>query len=153
MASTRLKRHIRAPRSAVYRALLDPDAIARWRVPDGMSCVVHELNPEVGGAFRVSLTYDAPTESGKTTAQTDTYAGHFTRLVPDREVVEVIEFATDDPQLRGEMTITTTLEDADGGTDVVAHHEDIPPGVRPEDNEVGTRMALDKLAALLERRA
>lgn len=120
-------------------------------MPVGMSCVVHELDPQVGGAFRVSLTYDAPTGDGKSTPQTDTYMGHFTRLVPEREVVEAIEFETDDPELSGEMTITTTLADADDGTNVRILHEGIPSGLSPEDNEVGTRMALANLAALVER--
>jgi uncharacterized protein YndB with AHSA1/START domain len=151
MASTRIARHVKAPRTAVYAALLDPDAVARWRFPEGMSCTVHSFDAREGGVFRVSLTYDAPTGTGKSDAQTDTYGGRFLRLVPEREVVEAIEFETDDPELTGEMTITTTLADAGDGTDIVAVHEGIPPGVPPEQNEIGTRMALDKLAALVEQ--
>ena len=98
----------------------------------------------------MSLTYDAPTGTGKTTAHTDTYHGHFARLLPDEQVVEVLEFETADPDLRGEMTMTTTLVDADGGTDVLVVHEGIPSGVSAADNEIGTRMALDNLAALVE---
>lgn len=115
-----------------------------------MSSVVHEFDAREGGAFRVSLTYDLPTGTGKTTAHTDTYHGHFRRLIPDEEVVEVLEFETDDPGLGGEMTITTTLADADGGTEVVMTHEGLPDGVASDDNELGTRMALDHLAALVE---
>jgi uncharacterized protein YndB with AHSA1/START domain len=150
VSSTRIVRHIRAPRAAVYRALLDPAAIASWRVPEGMSSVVHEFDPREGGTFRVSLTYDAPSGTGKTVAQTDTYHGHFARIVPDEEVIEVLEFETTDPALRGEMTMMTTLADADGGTEVAVLHDGIPPGVPVADNELGTRMALDKLAALVE---
>ena len=150
MSTTRITRHIRAPRPAVYRALLDADALTRWRVPDGMSSVIHEFDGREGGAFRVSLTYDTPSGTGKTTAHTDTYHGQVLRLVPDQEVVEVLEFETRDPSLRGEMTITTTLADADGGTEVMVTHEGIPAGVAPEDNELGTRMALDHLAAIVE---
>jgi uncharacterized protein YndB with AHSA1/START domain len=72
------------------------------------------------------------------------------RLVPDEEVVEVTEFETTDPELRGEMTITITLADADGGTDVRAVHDGVPAGVAPADNEAGWREALAKLAALVE---
>lgn len=61
----------------------------------------------------------------------------------------MLEFETADPGLRGEMTITTTLADADGGTEVVFLHEGIPSGVPPADNETGTRMALANLAALV----
>ncbi|HEV8277026.1 MAG TPA: SRPBCC family protein [Streptosporangiaceae bacterium] len=150
MYSTQATRHIRAPRSAVYRALLDAGAIAQWRVPAGMSSRVHEFDAREGGSFRVSLTYDAPTETGKSASHTDTYHGHFVKLVPDEHVVEVFEFETADPELRGEMTMTTTLTDADGGTDVLVVHEGIPDKVPPADNETGTRMALAKLAKLTE---
>jgi uncharacterized protein YndB with AHSA1/START domain len=150
VGSTRVVRHIHASRAAIYRALLDARSIEAWRVPAGMTCVVHELDPREGGSFRVSLTYDEPTETGKTTAHTDTYRGHFARLVPDEQVVEVIEFETTSADLRGQMTMTTTLADADGGTDVTVEHEGIPSGLSAADNELGTRMALDNLAALVE---
>jgi uncharacterized protein YndB with AHSA1/START domain len=148
--STQASRHIRAPRSAVYRALVDAGAIAQWRVPAGMSSHVHEFDAREGGSFRVSLTYDAPTGTGKSASHTDTYHGHFVKLVPDEQVVEVFEFETADPELRGEMTMTTTLTDADGGTDVLVVHEGVPDKVPPADNETGTRMALAKLAKLTE---
>jgi uncharacterized protein YndB with AHSA1/START domain len=132
--------------------MLDPDAVARWKVPDGMRSEIHVFEPRQGGAFRVSLTYDAPGAIGKTAGRTDTYLGRFLTLVPDELLVEVVEFETDDTELRGEMTITTTLTEAGVGTDVTMLHEGLPPGVPPEDNETGTAMALAKLAALLEPR-
>jgi uncharacterized protein YndB with AHSA1/START domain len=152
MYSTRISQHVNAPRSDVYRALLDADAIARWRVPAGMSSQVHEFDAREGGSFRVSLTYDAPTGTGKSAEHTDTYHGHFAKLVPDEQVVEVIEFETADPGLGGEMTITTTLAEAGAGTDVVIVHEQIPDSVPPADNETGTRMALENLAKFVEAR-
>jgi uncharacterized protein YndB with AHSA1/START domain len=72
------------------------------------------------------------------------------KLVPDEQVVEVVEFETSDPSIRGEMTITYTLTDADGGTDLLAVHAGLPPGLSPADNEAGWRMSLAKLAALVE---
>jgi len=150
VTSTRIKRHIDAPRAAVYRALLDPRAVATWKVPDGMTCHVHQFDAREGGAIRVSLTYDEPTGTGKTTSHTDTYHGHFAKLITNERVVEVDEFETTDPALRGEMTITITLADADGGTDLVAVHDGLPPGVSTADNEVGWQMALAKLAAFVE---
>lgn len=101
MSTTRLSRHVRAPRADVYRALLDADAVRRWMVPDGMTSEVHEFAAHEGGRFRISLTYDEPTTTGKTTAQTDTFHGRFVRLVPDTEVVQAVEFETDDPQMQG----------------------------------------------------
>ncbi len=150
MYSTRVSCHVDAPRSAVYRVLLDADAVAKWRVPAGMSSRVHEFDAREGGSFRVSLTYDAPDRTGKSAPHTDTYHGHFARLVPDEQVVEVLEFEAADPALAGTMTITTTLTDADRGTDVLVVHEGIPDGVPAADNETGTRMALANLARLAE---
>src|SRR6185369_5668098 len=124
--STRIHLHVNAPRASIYRALLDARAVATWMVPDGMTSHVHAFDPREGGAFRISLTYDAPTGTGKTTAQTDTYHGRFVRLVPDRQVVEVVEFETDDPAMRGEMTITIDLADAEGGTELAAVHAGLP---------------------------
>ena len=151
MTSTRISQHIRATRAAIYRALVDPRAVQVWMVPHGMSSLVHAFDPREGGVFRVSLTYDAPTDAGKTTAQTDTYHGRFIELVPDERVVEVVEFETADPALRGEMTITIALADAEGGgTALEAVHDGLPAGVSPADNELGWRMSLAKLAALVE---
>ena len=151
MSTTIVRRRIEAPRSAVYAALLDPAAIAAWRVPSGMTSQVLVFEPREGGRFRVSLTYDAPIGAGKTTTHTDTYHGRFVRLVPDELVVEVVEFETEDPALQGEMTITTTLVDADGGTELIGVHEGLPSGVAPADNEMGWQESLARLAALVER--
>ncbi|MDQ1720085.1 MAG: hypothetical protein QOE89_4038 [Pseudonocardiales bacterium] len=145
-----VSRHVNAPRSSVYRALLDPDAISKWRVPNGMSSHVHEFDAREGGRFRITLSYDAPGTAGKSAPHTDTYHGHFVRLVPDEQVVEAIEFETADAALRGTMTMTTTLTDAADGTDVVVVHDGVPDGVPAADNEMGTLMALANLAVLVE---
>jgi uncharacterized protein YndB with AHSA1/START domain len=150
MTATRISRHVNASRSKVYRALLDPRAVARWMVPTGMTSQVHEFDPREGGTFRISLTYDAPTGAGKTSAHTDTFHGRFIGLVPDEKVVEVVEFETADPAMRGEMTLTIALAEADGGTDILAVHDRLPPGLSPADNEAGWRSSLAKLAALVE---
>lgn len=153
MSTTRIRRRVKAPRALVYRALLDPEAVAAWRVPDGMTSHVHEFDAREGGAIRVSLIYDAPTATGKTSAHTDTYHGRFLQLVPNEKVVESVEFESADPAMRGEMTITIVLRDVDGDTDVLAVHDGVPPGVSPADNESGWRMSLGKLAAFVESRA
>jgi uncharacterized protein YndB with AHSA1/START domain len=148
MNSTRISRHIQAPRATVYRALVDARAVATWKVPDGMTCHVHAFDAREGGAFRISLTYDEPTGTGKSTARTDTYHGRFVKLVPNEQVVELVEFETEDPALQGEMTITFTLTDAEGGTQVYAVHDQLPPGLSPTDNETGWQLSLAKLASL-----
>jgi uncharacterized protein YndB with AHSA1/START domain len=150
MYTTRVSCHVNASPEAVYRALVDADAVERWRVPDGMTSQVHEFDAREGGAFRVSLTYDAPTGTGKSAPQTDTYHGRFTKLVPAEQMIEVLEFETDDPRLRGTMTVTTTLTESGGGTDVLVVHEGIPDTIPSADNDTGTRMALARLARLVE---
>ncbi|MGW7378367.1 SRPBCC domain-containing protein [Streptomyces sp. NPDC054794] len=150
MYATRVTQRVQAPAAAVYRALVDPDAVAAWRVPDGMTARVHAFEAREGGAFRVSLTYDAPDGSGKSGGRADTYRGRFVRLVPDALVVEEIEFESADDALRGVMTMTTRLTEAQGATDVTIEHEGIPDDIPRADNELGTRMALGKLARLVE---
>jgi uncharacterized protein YndB with AHSA1/START domain len=146
MSTTRVTRHLPAPRSRVYAALTDPTDIVRWKVPREMTCELHEFD---GRSFRISLTYAAPDRVGKTTAHTDTYRGRFTELVPDERVVEVDEFETDDPALAGPMTITITLADSDDGTLLTAVHEGLPDGVDPADNEAGWSESLDRLASIV----
>ncbi len=126
---------LRAPRPAVYAAVSDPRAIARWRFPGGMTSSVDVLGD---GDFRVTLTYEAADQQGRTTSHSDVHRARFTRLVPDELVVEVDEFESADPASTGEMTVTLALRDAPGGTELTA------------DNELGRRMALDRLAALVE---
>ncbi len=151
MATTRVTRRIRAPRSRIYRALLDAEEVQRWMVPDGMTSEVHSFDAREGGVFRISLTYDAPTDTGKTSARTDSYHGRFERLVPDTEVVQVIEFETDDPMMSGEMTVTYVLNDVGDGTELIGVHDNVPPGVAPADNELGWSISIGKLADLVER--
>jgi uncharacterized protein YndB with AHSA1/START domain len=153
MRSTRVTQVVAAPRARVYAALLDPEALANWKVPDGMTAEVHQFEPREGGAIRVSLTYDASDSVGKTSAHTDTYSGHFVTLIPETCVVEVDTFESADPALRGAMTSTITLSDVEGGTEIVAVHSGVPTGVSLADNETGWRMALAKLASLVEASA
>ena len=152
MYSTTVSCHVLAPRSLIYGLLLDPEAVSQWRVPDGMRSEVHEFEAREGGRFRVSLTYDAPERNGKSEGRTDSYHGRFVTLVPDEEVVEELEFETGDPDLRGTMTLRTTLTDAAGGTDIEMVHEGLPDKIPAADNELGTRMSLAKLARLAEAR-
>jgi uncharacterized protein YndB with AHSA1/START domain len=150
--STQVSRIVKAPRSAVYKACLDPAAIAAWRVPDNMTAKVHVFEAREGGTYRMSLTYREPKRSpgGKTSQDIDTFQGRFVELIRDEKIVEAITFESDDPGFSGEMKMTTRLADADGGTEVTILCQDLPAGVRPEDNETGTRQSLRKLAAFLE---
>ena len=154
-ASTQVTQFINAPRRAVYHAFLDRGAVATWQHPDNMRMLIHDFDAREGGAFRISLTYADPADSlgGKTSDNTDTYHGWFARLIPDTTIAQVVEFESAKAEFAGQMRITVTLADRDGGTDVTYRCDDIPPGIRPDDNEIGCRMSLRKLAALLESSA
>ena len=115
-----------------------------------MTCHVHASEAREGGSFRISLTYDEPTLGRQDDRAHRHIMADFAKLVPNERVVEVDEFETEDPALRGEMTITITLADADGGTNLLAVHDGLPPGVSSADNGTDWRMALAKLAAFVE---
>lgn len=150
MSSTHIQQFVHAGRAQVYSAIIDPDVVVQWMVPDGMSSVVHEFEAHEGGRFRISLTYSAPDAIGKSSEHTDTYHGRFTRLIPDEVVIQEMEFETTNPRMQGIMTATFTLTDATGGTNIDAQHDGVPSGVSAADNELGWRMSLGKLARLLE---
>ncbi|MEV0685615.1 SRPBCC domain-containing protein [Nocardia sp. NPDC050378] len=153
MSTTRIGRHINAPRSTVYRLLLDADSVKAWMVPDDMAKAsrVHRFEPHEGGAFSITLIYDDAADADTADAQHDAYYGRFLSLTPDERIVEVLEFVTVRPEMSGAQTVTFTLTDsADGGTDLDVLHEDVPPGLSPPDNEIGWRTALTKLVALAE---
>lgn len=156
MATTRIGTQINAPRSAVYPLLVDGDAVAAWMMPDGISIEVHRFEAVVGGSFSITLTYDDPTDTGQHDAGTvrqqhDAYYGTFRSLIPDEQVVELLEFVTEKPDMTGAQTVTFTLTDADGGTHLEVLHEGVPAGLSPAENEIGWQLALTKLVALAER--
>jgi uncharacterized protein YndB with AHSA1/START domain len=151
--TTRVSRTMQAPRSRIYAAFLDPDAVAKWLPPDSMTGAVHLFEPREGGRFRISLTYQDPANAlpGKSSENTDTVAGKFAELIPDQQVVWLVEFESTDSAFGGEMRVTWTLADAGPGTEVTVLMENLPPGVRPEDNEAGSRSTLENLANYVER--
>jgi uncharacterized protein YndB with AHSA1/START domain len=124
--------------------------MTKWKAPDGMTCKVHSFDSREGGAFSNFAHLRCIGRHGQESAHTDTYFGRFVEIVPNERVVEVDEFETADPALQGEMRITMTLSDENGGTRVVGVHEGLPAGVPISDNEAGWQMALGKLAALVE---
>lgn len=151
--STQVSQTVKAPPKAVYQAFLDPKAVATWLAPDTMKGHIDHFEPREGGIFRMSLTYlnQADSGLGKTSDSTDTFEGKFVELVPNDKIVWVTEFDSDNPDFAGEMRITWTLKDVTEGTDVTVLMEDIPNGIRLEDNELGSKQSLQKLAAYVER--
>jgi uncharacterized protein YndB with AHSA1/START domain len=151
-SSTRTSRLIRAPRRTVYDAFTRPDALAAWLAPEGMTGRVHQWDLRVGGGYVMSVYYppSAGEGHGKTAEGEDRYTARFVELDPPSRVVLAIDFDSDDPAFAGEMIMAATLEDRPGGTEVTIAFRDLPPGIRPEDNDEGTRSSLEKLARYVE---
>jgi uncharacterized protein YndB with AHSA1/START domain len=143
---------IKASPQKIYQAFLDPEAIASWRPPEGMKCHIYEFNGREGGTFRMSFGYaDKDHEvRGKTSEHEDVFKGRFMELIPDKRIVELIEFESDDPAFAGKMTITTTLVPVPGGTEVTFLAENVPAGIKPEDHYKGMTSTLKNLAAFTE---
>jgi uncharacterized protein YndB with AHSA1/START domain len=152
VSSTRATRWVRAGPDEVYRAVLDPLAVAAWRVPNGMSATIHQFDAREGGRFRISLHPVGAdgTSTSTSTEGTQTFHGRFTRLLPGQLVVEAIEFEPPDPLLVGILTITTELREADGGTEVTMVYDDLPDGADLTADAVALQMALVRLAAWVE---
>jgi uncharacterized protein YndB with AHSA1/START domain len=147
-AHTRNTKLIQAPPEAIYRAFTDPAALAVWLVPGDMTGTVHHFDYRVGGGYQMSLYYPAsdPTVQGKTAEREDRYTARFVELTPPHCIVTAITFDSADPAFAGEMIMAVTLEAADGGTLVAIEFQNLPPGIRPEDNDAGTESILEKLA-------
>lgn len=145
-------RVIAASPHALYRAFVDPAAIASWRPPQGMKAEIHTFDPREGGGYRMSFLYTEPDPEvqGKTSDHTDTFEGRFVGLIPGERIVEEIDFVSDDPAFRGTMTITTTFRPVSGGTEVTVVCEDVPEGIGESDHKAGIASSLANLAAFVE---
>jgi uncharacterized protein YndB with AHSA1/START domain len=151
-ASTRNSKFIKATPESLYRAFTDPAALAVWQAPGDMTGEVHSFDYRVGGGYQMSLYYPSSEQTlrGKTEDREDRYTARFVELTPPKRIIEAITFDAVDPAFSGEMIMVVTLEAEEGGTTVSILFKDIPPGIRPQDNEAGTRLTLEKLARYVE---
>ena len=150
--STRNSKFIKASPEALYRAFTDPTALAAWQAPGNMTAKVHEFDLRVGGGYEMSLFYPQSEQEthGKTSPHEDRFSAQFLELTPSRRIVEAISFHSADAAFAGKMFMVVMLEERDAGTEVTIVFENIPPGIRPADNEAGTQSSLEKLARYLE---
>ncbi len=88
---------------------------------------------------------------GKTTEKEDRFIVRFVELIPNKKIVQAINFDSNDPAFSGEMTMEVTLEAIENGTRVTFLFTNIPSGIRPEDNEAGTISTLEKLAQYVNK--
>ncbi|MFO1199213.1 MAG: SRPBCC family protein [Burkholderiaceae bacterium] len=139
--TVRLHRVLRAPPERVYRAFLDPDAMARWLPPYGFTGKVHQLDARVGGRHRMSFT-------NFSTGASHAFGGEYLEMVPDRRLRYTDVF--DDPNLPGEMTVTVSLVPVSCGTELNVVQEGIPELIPTEMCYLGWQESLAQLAQLVE---
>jgi uncharacterized protein YndB with AHSA1/START domain len=153
--SSRTTRVIDATPEDLYSAFLDEAALVGWLPPAGMSGRMHVFDPRVGGGYEMSLFYPAEERRfrGKTADLEDRVRVRFVTLEAPRRIVEAVTFVSDDPAYGGEVTLTVTIEPVERGTAVTLAFEDLPAGIRPEDNDTGARASLEQLARRFERSA
>jgi uncharacterized protein YndB with AHSA1/START domain len=139
--SIRLHRVIRAPAERLYRAFLDPDAMAKWLPPHGFTGKVHEMDARVGGGYRMSFT-------NFSTGKRHSFGGRFVELEPHERIRYTDEF--DDPDLPGEMQVTVALRKVDFGTELEIVQEGLPSVIPLEACYLGWQESLALLAHLVE---
>jgi uncharacterized protein YndB with AHSA1/START domain len=137
----RLHRVLRAKPDKIYRALLDPDAMAKWLPPNGFTCKVHQMDAKVGGSHNMSFT-------NFTTGHAHSFGGKYLELVPHERIRYTDRF--DDPNLPGEMQVTITLKKVSVGTELNIVQEGVPEVIPPDACYLGWQESLVLLAKLVE---
>lgn len=140
-AAVRLHRVLRAPPERVYRAFIDPDAMARWLPPYGFTGRVHHIDARVGGTHRMSFTNFG-------SGHTHSFGGEYLELVPGERLRYTDRF--DDPNLPGTMQVTVTLKAVACGTEMHVVQEGIPEVIPPEMCYLGWQESLAQLALLVD---
>lgn len=155
MQSTKNTKRIKAPVAAVYSAFSSADALEQWLAPDGMTGKIHSFGFKAGEGYEMSLYYpdDETQFSGKTGNHEDRFTARFVEIIPNQKIVQVTEFHSDDDSFKGVMRMTVLFEPKGDETLITMLFDDIPSGIKPEDNEEGTRQSLDKLAKYVENQS
>ena len=139
--TVRLLRVFTAPPERIYRAFLDPTALAKWLPPDGFTCTVHELDARVGGRYRMSFTNFG-------SGNGHSFGGTYLELVPNQRIVHDDRF--DDPNLRGTMVTTIALREVSCGTEVQIEQAGIPDAIPTAQCYLGWQESLTLLERLVE---
>ena len=140
-STVRLHRVLRAAPEKIYRAFLDPDAMAKWLPPNGFTGKVHHMDAKVGGTYRMSFT-------NFTSGHSHSFGGAYLELVPHERIRHTDTF--DDPNLPGEMQTTISLRQVSVGTEVNIVQEGIPEAIPSEACYLGWQESLTLLAQLVE---
>jgi uncharacterized protein YndB with AHSA1/START domain len=137
----RLHRVLRATPERVYKAFLDPDAMAKWLPPNGFTGKVHHMDARVGGSHKMSFT-------NFTTGKSHSFGGTYVELKPNERIRYTDRF--DDKNLSGEMQVTVTLKKVSVGTELNVVQENVPEAIPPEACYLGWQESLVLLARLVE---
>jgi uncharacterized protein YndB with AHSA1/START domain len=140
-STVRLHRVLAAKPDKVYRAFVEPDAMAKWLPPNGFTCIVHSFEAKAGGTFRMSFR-------NFTTGASHSFGGKYLDLVPGERLRYTDTF--DDPNLPGEMQVTVTLKGVSVGTELTIVQEGIPDAIPAEACYLGWQDSLRNLARLVE---
>ena len=139
--TVRFHRVLRASPEKIYRAFLDPDAMAKWLPPNGFTGKVHHMDAKVGGTYKMSFT-------NFTTGKSHSFGGKYVELTPHERIRYTDKFA--DPNLPGEMQTTITLKKVSCGTELNVVQEGLPEVIPPEACCLGWQESLTLLAQLVE---
>ena len=139
--TVRLHRVFTTTPDKIYRAVLEPDALAQWLPPNGFACTVHHLEARVGGTHKASFR-------NFTTGHSHSFGGTYLELVPNERLRYTDTF--DDPNLPGELNVTITLRKVLVGTELNVVQEGIPDAIPVEACYLGWQQSLDNLAQLVE---
>ena len=139
--TVRLHRVLATSPEKVYRAFLEPDAMAKWLPPNGFTCTVHHLEAKVGGTHKMSFR-------NFTTGHGHSFGGAYLELVPNEKLRYTDKF--DDPNLPGQMEVTVTLRKVSVGTEVTIVQDGVPDVIPVEACYLGWQESLKNLARLVE---
>ncbi len=137
----RLHRVLRATPERIYRAFLDPEAMAKWLPPNGFTGKVHQMEAKVGGSHKMSFT-------NFTSGKSHSFGGKYIELTPNERIRYTDVF--DDPNLPGEMQVTIALKKVSCGTEVNIVQEGVPDVIPAEACYLGWQESLTLLAKLVE---
>ena len=138
--TVQLHRVLRSTPEKIYRAFLDPAAMAKWIAPYGFTCTVHHMDAKLGGTFRMSFTNFG-------TGNGHSFGGEYLELVPAAKICSTDQF--DDPNLPGEMQVTVRLRQVVCGTEIAINQEGIPEVIPLEMCYLGWQESLAQLAHLV----
>ena len=139
--TVRLHRVLATKPEKVYRAFIEPDAMAKWLPPDGFTCKVHSFEAKIGGTYKMSFT-------NFTTGQSHGFGGKFLEMSPGKSLKYTDVF--DDPHLPGEIMVTVTLKEVSCGTEINITQENLPVLIPVEQCYLGWQQSLLNLARLVE---